>query len=115
MQFYARMSPLRAVRDLRLFLAQRERHELWFLIAAIAITAFFIYGFAKDSHVEKVYRPNIVYVQQWTLDRTDDQIKAQQKIDEAKRVIEQRKTEAEQAKNRAEFKKIDDALNKWGI
>lgn len=115
MQFFARMSPFRAVRDLRQFLAQRQRHELWFLIAAIAITSFFIYGFAKDSHVEKVYKPDIIYVQQWRLDRTDEQIKAQQKIDEAKRVIEQREIEAQQAKNRAEFKKIDDQLNKWGI
>ena len=76
MQFFARMSPLRAVRDLRLFLRQRQKHELIFLFLSIFITGLLLIGFAKDSKIEKEYRPNIVYVQQWTLDRTDAEIKA---------------------------------------
>ena len=115
MSYFARFSPVRAYRDLRFFFAQRERHELWFLLAAIAITGFFIYGFIHDSYEEPVYRPNIVYVQQWRADRTDAEIRAQQAIDEPikqKRLAEQR---AAQERTRAEFKRLDDKLNSWGI
>lgn len=115
MAFFARMSPVRAIRDLRGFLATRERHEFWFLAAAIAITAFFVYGFVHDSYEEPVYRPNIIYVKQWKLGRTDAEIKAQQKVDQAQRDKDEAAAKAQQAKNRAEFKRLDDKLTKWGL
>jgi hypothetical protein len=115
MDFFARMSPTRAVRDLRLFLATRQPHEVWFLVAALAVTGFLIYAFAKDSYVEKEYRPKIVYVQQWTLDRTDAQIVAQQKIDQVKKDSETAKLKAEQEKTRAEFRRLDEKLTRMGI
>ena len=115
MQFFARMSPLRALRDLRLFLHQRQPHELGFFALAVLITAFFIFAFIKDSTVEKVYKPDIIYVQQWSLDRTTAEIRAQQKIDQAKKDKEQAALEKEQAKTRAEFQRLDDKLKRWGI
>lgn len=115
MTFIARMSPFRAVRDLRIFLATREPYELWFLVAAMSITGFLIYAFAKDSYVEKEYRPRIVYVEQWKLDRTDAQIVAQQKIDQAKKAIEDKRIAKEIAERQAAFKRIDDRLKKYGI
>ena len=115
MQFFARMSPLRALRDLRLFLHQRQPHELLFLVLALLITGFFIFAFIKDSHVEKVYKPDIIYVQQWRLDRTEAEIRAQQKIDQAQKEKDEAAQEKEQAKTRAEFKRLDDKLKRWGI
>jgi hypothetical protein len=115
MGFFARMSPFRAVRDLRLYLHQRQPYELAFLALAVVLTGLLIIGFAKDSRIEKVYRPQIVYVQQWTLDRTDDQIRAQQKIDQVKRRAELAELRTRQAKRQAEFKRIDDKLNQWGL
>ena len=115
MTFLRFFSPLRAYRDLRFFLAARKKHELWFLLLSLALTLIILWMFVKDSYFEKTYRPNIIYVEQWPLNRTDEQIKAQQKIDEAKRNIARAEFEKKQAKNREGFKKIDDALTKWGF
>ena len=115
MAFFARMNPLRALRDLRLFLHQRQKHELIFLFLSVVMTGLLLIGFAKDSQVEKVYKPDIIYVQQWRLDRTDAEIRAQQAIDapiKQKAIDEQRKREEEM---RAAFKRMDDKLNKWGL
>ena len=109
------MSPLRAYRDLRVFLAGREPYELIFLVAAMAITTFFIYAFAKDSAVEPTYKRDIVYVEQWPESRTDAQIRAQQAIDapiKAKRLAEDKA--AREAKQ-ASFKRLDDKLSRWGL
>ncbi|QNE32005.1 hypothetical protein F1C10_08680 [Sphingomonas sp. NBWT7] len=115
MNFFARMSPLRAVRDLRLFLAQRQPYELVFLLISILVTGVILIGFVKDSHIEKEYRPKIIYVQQWRLDRTDAEIRAQQAIDgpiKQKAIdVERKRREARQA----QFKRIDDKLNQWGL
>ena len=115
MSYFARFSPLRAIRDLRLFLAQRERHELWFLLAAIAVTGFFVFGFIHDSYEEPVYRPNIVYVQQWRADRTDDQVRAQQARDKPAEVAHKAAVARQQAETRAEFQRLDDKLKKYGF
>ncbi len=115
MQFFARFSPVRAYRDLRLFLASREPYELGFLALAIAITGFVIYAFEKDSTVAPVYHRDIVYVQQWRADRTDADIRAQQKIDaplKAKRIADE---QAELEARRAQFRKVDDAMTRWGL
>ena len=113
--FFARMSPLRAYRDLRTFLIDRGPQELWFLAAAVAITIFLIYAFVKDSHAVKEYRPDIIYVQQWKMDRTDAQIVAQQKIDQVKKDKELAELKKRQDATRAQFKKLDDQLTRMGI
>lgn len=115
MKFFSRFSPVRAYRDLRLFLSQRQPYELGFLALAMAITGFFIFAFMRDSYAEPEYRPNIIYVQQWRADRTDAEIIAQQKIDEPirqKALAEQRKADEER---RAGFKRLDDKLKSWGL
>ncbi|WP_093332142.1 hypothetical protein [Sphingomonas rubra] len=115
MRFFSRMSPVRAYKDLRLFLATREKYEFGFLTAAMAITGFVIYAFYKDSTVAVPYKRDIIYVEQWTADRTDAQIRAQQAIDgpiKAKALAEQK---AKQERRQAEFKQLDDQLTKWGF
>jgi hypothetical protein len=115
MSFFGRFSPVRAIRDLRFFLSQRQPNELVFLMIAVGITGFFIYAFARDDYVPVPYKPNIIYVEQWPADRTDVQIKAQQKIDYVKKKERLAEEKAAQDQRRAEFKKVDDALTKWGF
>ena len=115
MQFFSRLSPIRAIQDLRFFLSQRQRHELWFLMLAMVITGLLLIGLLHDSRVEKVYRPNIVYVQQWRLDRTDAQIAAQQKIDQAKKDVEIAAQKKREAELQAQYKRLDDRLTRMGI
>ena len=112
---FSRFSPVRAYRDLRLFLRGRQPYELGFLALAMLVTGFLIYAFSKDSYAEREYRPNIVYVEQWPADRTDAQIEAQQKIVapiKAKAVAEQKAREDAQ---RESFKRLDDKLKAMGI
>ncbi|WP_375244304.1 hypothetical protein [Sphingomonas parapaucimobilis] len=115
MSFFGRFSPVRAIRDLRLFLSQRQPYELVFLMIAVGITGFFIYALARDDYVPVPYKPDIIYVEQWRADRSEAEILAQQKIDYVKK--KQRLAEEKAAKDQrqAEFKKVDDALSKWGI
>ena len=115
MHFFSRLNPFNALRDLRLFLAQRQKHELIFLFLAIAATWVMIFVFSKDSNIKPEYRPQIVYVQQWRLDRTDAQIRAQQAIDgpiKQKQIDDLKKRQAER---QAQFKRLDDKLTSWGF
>ena len=114
MSLFRRLSPLRAYRDLRFFLAQRQPYGLGFLVLAMAITGVFIFAFMRES-VPVPYKPNIIYVQQWRLDRTDAQIIAQQKIDQAAKEKALAEQEKERKRNQAEFKRLDDKLNRLGI
>jgi hypothetical protein len=115
MQFFSRFSPVRAYKDLRLFLSQREPRDLGFLALSIAITGFFVYAFMRNDIPPEPYSPNIIYFNNYRADRTDAQIKAQQaidKIDQDKRIAAQK---AREEKLRSQFKTVDDAMNRWGL
>ena len=109
------MNLLRAVNDLRSYLAQESPHKLGFLVLSVVLFGAILVGFTLDSHQERVYRREITYVQQWPGNRSDAEIIAQQKIDapiEAKRKAE----EAAAAKRtQQDFKKMEDRLEKLGI
>lgn len=113
--YFARFSPVRAVSDLRRFLALRQPYELWFGIAAIFVTGLIIAGFVVDSHEERARKSNIIYVQQWPLSRTDREIIAQQKIDQVKRDKEQAELRARQEAVRRQFQQLDDKLKAMGL
>jgi len=76
-------SPLAAWRDLKAFLSQQNRHKIAFAIISLLIPGLLILGFHVDSEVKP--EAQLIYVQSWPADRSDEQIKAQQKIDQAKR------------------------------
>lgn len=115
MSYLARFSPFRAIRDLRFFLSQRQPYELIFLVLAILITTALIAGFVHDSHEERPYKKNIIYVQQWPATRSEAEILAQQKIDQ----VVAHKERDEQLKRekalQAQFKKLDDKLKAYGL
>jgi len=115
MTFLKFLSPIRAIRDLRFFLAQRKQHELWFMMLAMAVTLVILWMFVKDSHIESPYKRNIIYAESWPLTRTDEQIRAQQKIDQAKKHIAEEDLEKRRKAKQAEFKKVDDWLTNHGF
>jgi len=76
-------SPTAAWRDLKAFLGQQERHKFFFALIAIMIPGLIVLGFYVDANIQP--EPQIIYVQSWPENRTDAQIKAEQKIDQAAR------------------------------
>ncbi|TDN82919.1 hypothetical protein EV664_105116 [Stakelama pacifica] len=109
------LSPLRAYRDLRGFLVQRRPHELVFMVIAAFLTMIVIAGFVHDSRVEVPYKENIIYVESWPLNRSDAEIRAQQKIDMEKQREDAEKLEKLRAERRAQFQRIDNSLDSWGF
>ena len=109
------VSPWRAIRDLRVFLAQRERHELIFAFLSVFITVMLIVGFYIDSQVEKPWKRNIQYVESWPLSRSDAEIVAQQKIDMVKKKAAMAKFEAERQKRMKSFQRLDKQMDDLGL
>jgi len=91
-------------RDLGFFLKTRTRTD--YVIAAIAasMTIFIIFAFWHDSRFEA--EPQIIYVQDWPANRTDDQIRADQKKDRIER-------EQAEAQRKAVFQKMQKATSGW--
>jgi len=94
-------SPLAAWRDLKAFLGQQERHKFVFAGIAIIIPAVIVTGFYVDSNIKP--QAQIIYVENWPANRTDDQIKAEQKIDQAKR-------DKEAAERRRQYQELEKRL-----
>lgn len=108
-------SPLRAVRDLRLFLASRQKHELIFAFLSVMLTVGLIAGFYVDSKFEKPWKRDIQYVQSWPADRSDQEIRAQQLVDQRAKDAREAELEARKAKDRAAFQRLDKQLDDMGL
>lgn len=107
--YLGRLNPVRALRDLRLYLHARKPHEIGFLFLSAAICSVVVSVFVIDSHLEAPYvPPTIIYVQSWRADRTDAQIMVQQKIDESKKKAEDAKLKKLQDQRQAEMKRFND-------
>ena len=89
-------SPAAAWRDFKAFVGGKERHKLVIALIALAMPALIVTAFYYDSNIKPVAR--IIYVEQWSDKRTIAEIKAQQKIDEAKRQIALKKRQQEYQK-----------------
>jgi len=64
---------------------QRSREQFIGAALAILVTMIIIIEFLVDSKINTAPPPRIVYAESWKADRTDAEIIAQQKIDQAKR------------------------------
>ena len=111
MKMLNRIQPKGAWADLRDFLGRRRPHQFGFAALSLTLTAVTLWAFWHDSRFEKEYHRDIVYVQQWRLDRTDAEIVAQQKIDGPIDARRKAAEEAQRAKRRAEFQRIKDRLD----
>ncbi|MEO5773652.1 MAG: hypothetical protein ABIQ32_05985 [Sphingomicrobium sp.] len=80
------VSPKAAIADLRNYLRHSSSREqrLGALFAIIA-TAIIVFEFFIDSHINMAPEPTLIYVKQWDSKRTDAQIIADQKKDQAAR------------------------------
>lgn len=101
-------TPKALIADLRLFASQRSRYQWGGLAVAIVMPVLIVAGFYHDASHGIAPGPQLIYVQSWPATRTDAEIKAQQKIDQAKR-------EAAQKERQRQFQKIDRDLKKVGI
>ena len=116
LSYFSRLNPLRAVRDLRRFLASRQRYEIFTLFGAAAVTWTIMWAFLIDSKsIEVPYQRDIIYVESWPADRSTEQIKAQQSIDQVKKAEAIAAHEKRLKERQEKFKKYDDALRRWGI
>ncbi len=113
MRYFDRIQPRGAWADLKYFLWSQQPYRWLFLALSIALTALALAGFWADSRFEREYRREIVYVDQWPLSRTDQEIIAKQKVDQ---VIKERRLAAEKREMEARqkyFQAIKDKADPW--
>ncbi|HEX7930918.1 MAG TPA: hypothetical protein VF470_08460 [Sphingomicrobium sp.] len=79
------VGPRAALADLRAFMRQRSREQFIGAALAVLVTMIIIIEFLVDSKINTAPPPQVVYAESWKADRTDAEIIAQQKIDQAKR------------------------------
>lgn len=113
--FFKRVSPIRAAKDLRLYMHSRKPHEIFFLFPAIIITVLILVGLYKDAQFATPYKRNIVYVESWPMTRTGEEISAQQKIDQAVKREQKADWERRQKKHQQGFQKVDKWLTESGL
>ena len=74
-----------ALRDLMAFLRQRSREQVIGATLAVLVTTIIVIVFLVDSKINTAPPPRVVYVDLYESNRTDAQIIADQKKDQAKR------------------------------
>ena len=79
------VSPRAALADLRAFIRQRGREQWIGAALAFLVTVIIVIEFLIDSKINTAPPPRIVYAEQWDANRTDQQIIADQKKDQADR------------------------------
>src|SRR6476659_2544987 len=77
------VGPRAAFADLRAFLSQRSREQVIGAALAILVTIIIVIEFFVDSQMGTAPPEQVIYVQQWNANRTDAEIVAQQKKDQA--------------------------------
>ena len=70
---------------------------------AVLATTIIVIEFLVDSKINTAQPPTIVYAESWKADRTDTEIVAEQKIDQAKR-------EAAAKEKQRQFQKLEKQL-----
>jgi hypothetical protein len=96
-------SPIAAIKDLAAFMRQRSREQLIGASLAVLVTAIIVIEFLVDAQLGTAPPPQIVYVEQWPANRTDAQIAADQKKDQAEK-------EAFQKEKQRQFQKLENQL-----
>lgn len=79
------VSPRAAIADLRAFIRHSGRERWIGGACAVLVTMIIVIEFLVDSQINTAPPPRIVYAQSWSADRTDAEIVAEQKRDQAAR------------------------------
>ena len=96
-------SPRAALRDLANFVRHREREHVIGAALAVLSTIIILIIFFVDSKINTAPPPQIVYVDQWSENRTDAEIIADQKKHQAER-------EAIARERQRQFQKLEKQL-----
>lgn len=107
--------PSAALADLRAFVATREKHQWFFALVSVLITGYFITIFLIQSTTKEYKPPEVIWVKDYSGNRTDAEIKAQQKIDQQKQLAEQAELKRLQEAQRKESAKLQKKLSELGI
>lgn len=89
--------------DLRAFFAQRSKHQLIAAAFALTMPLVIIYGFIRDAQTNIGPKPQVIYVESWSENRTDEEIIADQKVHQERR-------EAMQAERQRQFQELQRRL-----
>ena len=98
-------SPRAAFADLRAFLRQRSREQVIAGSLSLLVTAIIVIEFIVDSKINTAPPPQIIYADSWSANRTDAEIIADQKKDQAER-------EAYAREKQKQFQQLE---NKFGM
>ena len=90
-------------RDLKALLGRRTREQAIALALSLAITGLIVFIFWLDPQVNTAPPPTIQYVDSWSAERSDAEIKAKQARDKAE-------AEARAAARQQEFKELANNL-----
>ncbi|HEX8124017.1 MAG TPA: hypothetical protein VF548_00375 [Allosphingosinicella sp.] len=101
-------SPRALWADIRAFTSERRPHHWVAMALAVAMPVAIVVTFYFDGKTNISPGPQLIYVESWPASRTDEEIKAQQKIDQAAR--DKFKKERQE-----QFKRLDDKLERLGI
>ncbi len=82
---------------------QRSREQVIGAALAVLVTTIIVIEFLVDSKINTAPPPQIIYVEQWSANRTDAEIIAQQKKDQAER-------EAAIKARQEQFQKLENQL-----
>jgi len=103
--FPSPVSPRAAIADLRNFLRHREREHWIGAALAVLVTVIIIIEFLVDSKINTAPPPRLIYVEQYDANRTDADIIADQKKDQAER-------EAQRAEKQRQWQELE---NRFGM
>jgi hypothetical protein len=104
MSWFPRPStPTAALRDLFAFLRQRSREPVIAACLAVLITAIIVIEFIVDPQIGTAPPPQVVEVELYSPNRTDADIAAEQKKDQAEK-------EAWKKERQQQFKKLEEQL-----
>jgi hypothetical protein len=92
-----------AFRDLAAFMRQRSREQVIGASLALLVTAIIVIEFVVDAQIGTAPPPQVTYVELYPSDRTDAQIIADQKKDQAVK-------EAAQKERQRQFQKLEKQL-----
>lgn len=104
MSWFPRPStPAAAFRDLAAFMRQRSREQVIAASLALLVTGIIIIEFVIDAKINTAPPPQIIYADLYSSNRTDAEIIADQKKDQAAK-------EAAQKERQRQFQKLENQL-----
>jgi hypothetical protein len=96
-------SPSSLVKDLRAFFGERRPHQLLAACLALIVPAGIIGAFWLDAKTNIMPGPQVIYVENWPAERSDEEITARQ-------AELQKEREAIQAERQRQFQELERRL-----